>query len=107
MCDRVAIIQNGRLLDVRSFKNVLTESETVEVRFEVNELAQALDMLTDDMTARVDDSELVVTLPNRRQAIAELNARLVKAGIGVYGIRTQIKTLEEQFLEVTRGNRIV
>lgn len=106
MCDRVAIIQNGRLLDVRSFKNAPTESETVEVRFEVDELTQALEMLT-DVPARADGSELVVTLPGRRQAIAELNARLVNAGIGVYGIRTQIKTLEDQFLEVTRGNRIV
>lgn len=107
MCDRVAIIQNGRLLDVRSFKDAPADADTVEVRFEVEDLARALEMLCDDISAKADGAELVVTLPGHRQAIAELNARFVKAGIGVYGIRTQTKTLEDQFLEVTRGNRIV
>lgn len=107
MCDRVAIIQNGRLLDVRSFKEAPLETEAVEVRFEVDRPEAALELLGEAERAQAEGSELVVWLPNRREATAELNARFVAAGIRVYGIRTLTKTLEEQFLEVTGGNRIV
>ncbi|MBU7318671.1 ABC transporter ATP-binding protein [Paenibacillus oleatilyticus] len=107
MCDRVAIIQNGRLLDVRSFKEAPSETEDVEVRFEVDRPDAALELLGEANRAKTEGAELSVWLPNRREAIAELNAHFVAAGIRVYGIRTLTKTLEEQFLEVTGGNRIV
>ncbi len=107
MCDRVAIIQNGRLLDVRSFKEAPSETEAVEVRFEVDRPDAALELLGEAERAKTEGAELVVWLPNRREATAELNARFVAAGIRVYAIRTLTKTLEEQFLEVTGGNRIV
>jgi ABC-2 type transport system ATP-binding protein len=108
MCDRVAIIQNGKLLDVRSFKEASRDTELVEVRFEVRDPAAAAELLRSEGYAlQVDGSELALQLPDRREAVAEVNARLVAAGTAVYGIRTMTKTLEEQFLEVTRGNRIV
>ncbi|MCZ8517694.1 ABC transporter ATP-binding protein [Paenibacillus filicis] len=104
MCDRVAIIQNGRLLDVRSFKEAQSEEERIEVWFDVDSPEAALRLTGKEARLGVG-SQLIVELANRREAAA-LNAKLVAAGIAVYGIRAQIKTLEEQFLEVTRGNRI-
>lgn len=105
MCDRVAILQNGRLLDVRSFRET-AEAGRMEVVFEVGDPEAALRAVGDD--GRIGpEGWLTVSLSNRREAVAELNARLVAAGIAVYAIRVQTKTLEEQFLEVTRGNRIV
>jgi len=41
-----------------------------------------------------------------REEAADINARLVAAGVRVYGIRTVTKSLEDQFLEVTGGGRI-
>ncbi|TVY05521.1 ABC transporter ATP-binding protein [Paenibacillus cremeus] len=107
MCDRVAIIQNGKLLDVRSFKEAPTETEKVEVSFEVGQLDAALELMEDGMLVKAEGAELVVLLANRREAVAAFNARLVEAGIHVFAIRAMTKTLEDQFLEVTRGNRIV
>ncbi|WP_159882829.1 ABC transporter ATP-binding protein [Paenibacillus puerhi] len=108
MCDRVAIIQNGRLLDVRSFKESSGETEEVEVRFEVQDTAAAAAVLQEaGYQAQVNGTELSVKVSDRRDTVAALNARLVAAGVAVFGIRTIAKTLEEQFLEVTRGNRIV
>jgi ABC-2 type transport system ATP-binding protein len=107
MCDRVAIIQNGRLLDVRSFKGASAETDWAEVSFEVGEPERAQALIDEAILVKAEGQELIVRLSNRRGAIAELNARLVGAGIPVYAIRALTKTLEEQFLEVTRGNRIV
>ncbi|WP_019533866.1 ABC transporter ATP-binding protein [Paenibacillus ginsengihumi] len=125
MCDRVAIIQNGRLLDVRSFKERPGEAELVDVCFEVDmpgeaserlqQLREAAGELRDGGGGVLEIGEIrtegsgsmIVALPNRREAIARVNALLVEGGLQVSGIRTLTKTLEDQFLEVTRGNRIV
>ncbi|UUZ80964.1 ATP-binding cassette domain-containing protein [Paenibacillus sp. P26] len=102
MCDRVAIIQNGRSLDVRSFKDAPAGTGMIEVCFEVDAPEAALRLA--GAGARLGEgSELIAELADRRDAVAALNAKLVAEGIQVYGIRTQTKTLEEQFLEVTRG----
>ncbi|WP_079914404.1 ABC transporter ATP-binding protein [Paenibacillus sp. 32352] len=127
MCDRVAIIQNGRLLDVRSFKEAQSGPGMLEVVLEVDrpdEAARAAsDLLgeghvqpyaaspsenggAEEGASAKTDGILTVQLGSREE-IAKLNERLVSAGIRVYGIRTQNKSLEEQFLEVTRGNQIV
>lgn len=127
MCDRVAIIQNGRLLDVRSFKERPEGTELVDVCFEVDRPGEASERLQrlrqaageqHDHIAEIGAPEIgeirtegsgsiVVALPNRPEAIARVNALLVEGGFQVSGIRTLTKTLEDQFLEVTRGNRIV
>jgi ABC-2 type transport system ATP-binding protein len=106
MCDRVAIIQNGRLLDVRSFRDEPAAGGLQEIGFEVDRPEEALALLSAE--GRIENgSELVVLLPDRREAVAAMNEQLVKNGIRVYAIRSRNKTLEDQFLEVTRGNQIV
>ncbi|MDF2963298.1 MAG: bacitracin transporter ATP-binding protein [Paenibacillus sp.] len=140
MCDRVAIIQNGRLLDVRSFKEIQSESDLLEVQFDVDGRDTALQIASGfageqavrwspapppaaNQAAASDTAEpapavavmapenaagtLTVSLNGGRGQIAELNGRFVNAGVRVYGIRTHNKSLEDQFLEVTRGNQIV
>ncbi|WP_284641616.1 ABC transporter ATP-binding protein [Paenibacillus silviterrae] len=106
MCDRVAIIQNGKLLDVRSFRDEPAAGGLQEIGFEVDRPEEALALLSAE--GRIENgSELVVLLPDRREAVAAMNEQLVKNGIRVYAIRSRNKTLEDQFLEVTRGNQIV
>lgn len=145
MCDRVAIIQNGKLLDVRSFKNIESQSMQLEVQFEVSggetavriaaglageqavrwspsppqgqaqsaagvhtaAAGESADSSVAVINAGQGTGQLTVSLNGGREAIAELNERLVAAGVKVYGIRTHNKSLEDQFLEVTRGNQIV
>ncbi|MCR8636855.1 ABC transporter ATP-binding protein [Paenibacillus radicis (ex Xue et al. 2023)] len=141
MCDRVAIIQNGKLLDVRSFKNLENESKLLEVQFDVDNGEEAVRIATGfagkqavswspssqapaikgtkpsgssgetaPAVAVIAENEigiLTVRLNGGRDDIAELNKRLVSAAVRVYGIHTHSKSLEDQFLEVTRGNQIV
>ncbi|MCS7460731.1 ABC transporter ATP-binding protein [Paenibacillus doosanensis] len=125
MCDRVAIIQNGKLLDVRSFRETQDGAGVLEVLLEVDRLeaaaraaasvagegsvlySVALSQPPAEQSVQGQDAGSLTVHLRGREEIAELNARLVEAGIRVYGIRTQNKSLEEQFLEVTRGNQIV
>ena len=106
MCDRVAVLQNGKLIDVRPIRDMARESETTFV-FEVDlpEKAQTvLSAAAPETNPSVGDGGVaVVTSRDRIPALVRL---LVEAQIGIYSVRAVTKSLEEHFLEVTRGGRI-
>ncbi|WP_025689121.1 ABC transporter ATP-binding protein [Paenibacillus zanthoxyli] len=101
MCDSVAIIQNGKLIDVRQLKS--EEGGQAQGRkfvFDVDNVqsAQAL------IGGTVKDAAIVVQTV--REDIPELNAKLVSGGVKVYGIKEVVVSLEDQFLEMTGGEGI-
>ncbi|OAB39389.1 bacitracin ABC transporter ATP-binding protein [Paenibacillus macquariensis subsp. defensor] len=103
MCDRVAIIQNGRLIDVRQLKNEDGVAvSAAEIAFDVDHPQQAAAMLGVD---RVENNLLIMRVS--REEVADINARLVQAGLKVYGIREVTRSLEDQFLEMTGSEQIV
>lgn len=103
MCDSVAIIQNGRLIDVRQLKNEDGVAvSAAEIAFDVDQPQHAAAILGVD---RVENNMLIMRVS--REEIADINARLVQAGLKVYGIREVTRTLEDQFLEMTGSEQIV
>ncbi|MBT2290934.1 ABC transporter ATP-binding protein [Paenibacillus albidus] len=102
MCDSVAIIQNGRLVDVKQLKQVgdavIADEETL---FEVDNAEAALALLG---LGALKNGGLAVEAT--REEIADLNARLVAGGIKVYSIHALSRSLEDQFLEMTGGEGI-
>lgn len=103
MCDTVAIIQAGRLIDVHELHGEADADATLETMFDVGErIEEALSLLGG---GEIRSRQLVVR--TNRQGIAEINLRFVQAGIPVYGIRALTRTLEDQFLEMTGGGPIV
>ncbi len=105
MCDRVAILQKGQIIDVRSIKGQSDDAKaSEEVQFDVDHPDAALGILEGQGSGRIVDGML--TLSADRNGIAALNRRLVEAGINVYGIRVKTKSLEDQFLEMTGSETI-
>lgn len=105
MCDRVAIIQAGKLIDVRVIQGAAQIAETSgPVLFEVDRPDEAVALLAKHEAARVEDGALVRA---DRDEVAQINAELVGAGFKVYGIRVLNKSLEDQFLEMTGGGQVV
>ncbi|MFB8372591.1 ABC transporter ATP-binding protein [Paenibacillus taichungensis] len=101
MCDTVAIIQNGKLIDVRNLRAEAGVDVLTEVAFEVNDVPRAAELISE---ATVQGNAIVIRLS--REQIPDLNARLVSEGFQVYGIRNVTHTLEDQFLQVTGGGSI-
>ncbi|MFC3748906.1 ABC transporter ATP-binding protein [Paenibacillus sp. GCM10012306] len=102
MCDSVAIIQNGRLVDVRQLKNTGdTVVAAVETLFEVDHAETAMALLDRGI---LKDGGLVLEVT--REEIPALNELLVNGGVKVYGIRALSRSLEDQFLEMTGGEGI-
>ncbi|OAS20563.1 ABC transporter ATP-binding protein [Paenibacillus oryzisoli] len=105
MCDRVAIIQNGKLVDVRLIKEFVREDGKHRVVYEVDAVQQALKIVSEHgIQAEVVDNELVMQLD--KEETAGWNKRFVEAGIAIYGIRKSAKSLEDQFLEMTGSDPI-
>jgi ABC-2 type transport system ATP-binding protein len=105
MCDRVAIIQAGKLVDIRSIRGNEIDADANRVTIvEVDDAVAAVEAIgrnhADLLVTHHDD---VVELDITRETIPTIVHTLDSAGIRVYGIRTVTKTLEDTFLEVTGG----
>jgi ABC-2 type transport system ATP-binding protein len=105
MCDRVAIIDKGKLIDVRSIKSGLAESASAlrSVSFEVDRPAVALQLLGQAGIPSIVLEGQELKLTGSKERIADANAALVAGGVKVYGIHPVTKTLEQTFLEMTGG----
>jgi ABC-2 type transport system ATP-binding protein len=103
MCDRIAIIQDGKLVTVRRLAD-FTSLRTNEVVFEVDDTNLAVSVLKQwnpDVEVNVQPGKLTFELD--KDEIADVNATFVQANIRVSGIQLHNVTLEDQFLEMTKS----
>ncbi|MDF2715382.1 MAG: bacitracin transporter ATP-binding protein [Paenibacillus sp.] len=109
MCDRVAVIQNGKLVDVRQVRDMVAPSDgAVEVSFVAEPADRAAKVAAEALPGAalsVQAGGFTVTVAY--EDIPGLVSKLVQADVRVYGVKAASKTLEDQFLEMTRGGQIV
>ncbi|RIX53091.1 ABC transporter ATP-binding protein [Paenibacillus nanensis] len=108
MCDRVAIIQSGKLIDIRNVQQSRAASEAAgRILIEVDNPGAAIEALAaaGQQAESTEHQGLLVIVGDKEKAAAA-NAALVQAGIKVYGIRAEVKSLEDQFLEMTGGESV-
>jgi len=107
MCDRVAIIQGGKLIDVRSLQEAKNSVQT-KIIVESSDIESAHRLLSgafnhQGVTLVGDRIEITAD----RSLIPDIARLLVKAGLDVYGIHASQQSLEDQFLEITGGEMVV
>lgn len=105
MCDRVGIIQAGKLIDVRSIRD-MTMNHAVKqmVSFDVSNTAEAIQVIQNanaDVTVGKHDGYVEIML--HREQIPDIIHLLDMSGVRIYGVRVVNKSLEETFLEMTGG----
>jgi ABC-2 type transport system ATP-binding protein len=109
MCDRIAILQSGKLADVRNIAEFVQESGAAQVLFDIGaeQSEKAMRLIAavfPGLAAHPQKEGLLVTIEKER--IADVNMELVRGGVRVSGIRTLTKTLEDKFLEITGSDQI-
>ncbi|MGG1638685.1 ABC transporter ATP-binding protein [Paenibacillus sp. NRS-1760] len=107
MCDRVAIIQAGKLIDIRSLQET-RDSIQSKIVIEVGDLLAAQQLLSaifDATRITVKGNQLEIAAD--KAAIPDITRLLVSSEIDVLGIQVAQKSLEEQFLEITGGEMVV
>lgn len=98
LCDRVAIIKNGEIIQVDSVKNLLSSQEKMLWKVEPMERGKAvLTQLTD--VSESTDGYLVTAFEEKE--IPKWNVKLINEGISVLEMNRKLPALEDLFLEVT------
>ena len=104
MCDRVGVIHKGELVtegtvdELRGGGGILVKVEPVE---EARQIAVSLAGVNG---VEIEGGKLL--LDTDPEMAAEINARLVSAGLRVSELRPVERSLEDAFLELTRGETV-
>jgi ABC-2 type transport system ATP-binding protein len=105
-CDQVAIVDHGKVIRSGPIGELTSGAAGAAIEVQCSDppaAARAVAQPAIASSVDVTDVGLTVTLapgPAREQA-AEVNRRLVEAGISVYGLRQTHASLEDWFLSVT------
>ncbi len=101
MCDRIGIIQKGKLVDVQLVHDFVQSNEKLyEIEVEPKKTAEAV-LKEKYKDLQIEEVVKGITVPVSREELPEVVKTLVEADVSIYGIQEVTKTLEERFLEVT------
>jgi ABC-2 type transport system ATP-binding protein len=105
-CDAVAIVDRGRVVRQGPIDELTRGAGAASVQVDCADPARAARLIDEAGIAAgtsLTDAGLGVSLPAgaSREVVADINRRLVGAGISVYGLQEIRASLEEWFLSVT------
>lgn len=111
MCDRVGIIDNGKLIQVTSMDELVhqTKEEGGTYRYHLDDALEAGEVIGDKERCRVtvldeEHLELKISGEERIQVLADVNRMLVDRGILLYtAAPVETQRLEDAFIELTKG----
>ncbi|MFT8871642.1 MAG: ABC transporter ATP-binding protein [Sporolactobacillus sp.] len=107
MCDRIGIIQEGKLLGVETV-NAFVQEGGGKVRIMVDDGTMAAQVVKEKLTIEAELIETqAIELVIDREKIPVVIDTLVMSQVKIYGIVSVTKSLEDRFLEVTGGKGIV
>ncbi len=108
MCDRVAVIQQGKLIDVKQVRELVDDTDEEQTfLLDVHPSLQALTQLQKRFPHReVEIIDNRIQLPLQRSEVPELSAWMVQQEIQIYTIQPVTRTLEDRFLQLTGGSQL-
>lgn len=104
MCDRIAIIQNGKLVNIQRVK----EEEEVKTRpyfIQVDKITSALNILQ-DAGYEANPHEHGIEVYLEKKQVPEIIQQFVQQNILIYEVKVISKSLEDRFLEITNDKAV-
>lgn len=98
MCDKVAIINNGKIVKVESMDSIKNESNIYE--FNVSDIDMAQKYIGKIARCEKKQNKLIVFYDGKISDILKL---LIENGIEVVSFEKKVNMLEEKFLSMTGG----
>lgn len=109
MCDKVCIIDNGKVIDIKTIKDIQNSNSNGKrniYSLDVSNVDDTLKIINDKfkgIKAEKQNEKIFATC--LRDEIGAVNKSLIENGITVYEISITTKTLEQEFMEVTKGSK--
>lgn len=101
MCDRIAIIQNGQLIDIRE----MNQKEEAHYYIEAQPVEKTRELLV-ELGLTVAESGHGFIVKVEQDQIPAIIQSMVTANLQIFAVQPFRKTLEDQFLEMTGGGQI-
>ena len=104
MCDRVAVLDNGKIVKIEQITNSKEEKiETIELR--IKDKTKAIKILKEkfEVDAKVEKNNLLVTIQTER--VPEVVKELAIEDVGVKAVIPREHNLEEIFFDATEGGK--
>lgn len=103
ICDRIAIIDGGSLIEIKDLKDKKQDAKD-KVLFEVSDSKIASKYLNkQNYKNEILDNYIVLEI--KKEEIPNINKLLVSNNINVFEIKKVKKTLEDEFIEKTKGTK--
>ncbi len=105
MCDRVAIINKGEILGVKTVEELLTQANGKIVhRFIVKPVDKALELLKEAFGSLIkSSSQEYIDIEVEGDSVAEITTLLATQGIAISGVSKIETSLEDAFINITGG----
>ena len=105
LCDRVGIINNGKLISVCSMEELSRQmNPTTQYSIKVSDAAKAAELLTDsEAVTKAETADNMITAEISEENIASVVRLLVTSGVDISEVRKIESSLEDIFLQVTGG----
>ncbi|MCA0147485.1 ABC transporter ATP-binding protein [Rossellomorea vietnamensis] len=101
MCDRIGIIQSGKLVDVQQVRDFVEGSEQV-YHFEIEEVDKVKAVLKSfDPGIKFEAQGKQVQVALTKEQVPDVIRAFVEADVQIYSVMPVAKTLEDRFLEIT------
>jgi ABC-2 type transport system ATP-binding protein len=101
MCDRIGIIQKGKLVDVQTVRDFVDGKELV-YQFEVNDEEKAravMNSFDPSLVFEVKNNKLQTGIT--KEQVPQLVKAFVENGVEIFSVMQVAKSLEDRFLEIT------
>lgn len=103
ICDRIAIIDGGSLIEIKDLKDKKQDAKD-KVLFEVSDSKLASKYLN-KQNYKNEILDNYIVLETKKEEIPNINKLLVSNNINVFEIKKVKKTLEDEFIEKTKGTK--
>ena len=100
MCDKVAIIDKGKILKIDSLEKNVDINKTNVYEFYLSDISKASDLLKDVCNSNIKNKCLLIEYNDKISNILKI---LLENNIEIYEFKINKNTLEDEFLKVTGG----
>lgn len=109
MCDRIAILQRGKLVDVKPiqyFTRGSDQAQTYLIEAQPPEQALAAMSQMEGVQGGKHTQEGLIEVTIERERVPDILEGLMQNHIRIYGVQLVCQSLEDRFLEITGGGPI-
>jgi len=99
VCDRIAVIKSGELIDIREMTAEQQSTYYIEVE-------QPCEEILKEQNYKYEKHSKGYLVVIERNAVPKMISRLTTEGIDIYCVQQHHQSLEDQFLEMTGGGQI-